>query len=316
MIKGRRMKKKYIVLVLLVVTNFIYSNSKNKESVSVCTGKVPSYLEPESISSVGYNNEGLSKAEYLELLALGGKHFVQIAKDFGTELTISNEWDNDRVNAGSTKGDAGWGIQMFGGFARHKNTTKDAFMSVMCHEMGHLVAGFPYQPPIDGIDFETSVEAQSDHFIGPCLKKVFKEDIEINATFRDKVHIYPKNSCDAIYQTQEARDLCYRISVAIYDEWQVFGNNSVKWGYDNRDKKIVNTTDLSYPRDQCRLDTAFASSLCLEQWDFSVMPKKGNHNTYNCSRGKYIDEYRVGVRSKCWYKPDQSGGTFDPRNYF
>ena len=37
-----------------------------------------------------------------------------------------------------------WVVAMFGGLARRPEVTKDAFQFVVCHEVGHHLAGWPF----------------------------------------------------------------------------------------------------------------------------------------------------------------------------
>lgn len=249
------------------------------------------------------------------MIALGRKHYTDIIGKHNKKLNIKSNWESDVANATAGKFFENWEIEMHGGCGRLKGMTKDALTNVLCHEMGHLIGGFPLYNDWDGPDIDKyTLEGYSDYFVGNCFKKMFKDDLEVNATFRDKVSPYPKESCDAIYKKQEDRDLCYRTAVSGMKLWKAVGREGeAKWGYDSRDKSVVNETSGKHPKVQCRLDSALSGGLCLEKWDDFVIPSKNNHNKYNCSRGKYVDDYRVGLRPKCWYKPDQSGGTLDPR---
>lgn len=286
-----------------------FASSINFTGDFLCHGYLPDSLEPDPIPLNGYTNHALSEKKFKEMIALGVKEYSDIIRGHGATLTINNYWTDEKVNASAKKEGSSWAVNMYGGLARLKNITKDSLTSVMCHEIGHLVGGFPEYSK----NQDMASEGQSDFFAGhACFKRIFKEDIEVNATFRDKVQEYPKKSCDAVYESQENRDVCYRTAVASYKFWRAVREH-VKWGFKNRDKRIVSITYDQHPVAQCRLDTALASALCLDKWDDHKIPDNQNHNTCNCSRGKYVDDYRVGLRPKCWYKPNQSGGTFDPR---
>ena len=92
------------------------------------------------------------------------------------------------------------------------------------------------------------------------------------------------------------------------------GRTGPKWGYDKRDTKTVSRTNSRHPATQCRMDTSLAGALCRDnKWDDTKVPGKNESPDFQCDRGQYVDDYRVGLRSKCWYKPNASGGTFDPR---
>lgn len=294
--------------VIVATSSFAHNTSEDQ----VCEGHLPESMEPQPIPLEGYSNHALTEEEFKDMIALGVEYYTDIVKGHGATLTIKNLWTDNTVNAMAGKQGSNWTVYMFGGYARLKGMTKDGLTSVMCHEIGHLVGGFPENSQYG----KMANEGQSDYFAGhACFKRMFKDDLEVNATFRDKVQEYPKETCDAMYDTQEDKDLCYRTAVTGFELWSALSKrNPVKWGFNNKDKKVVSKTSHRHPQAQCRLDTALASGLCLDEWDDSKIPGKQNHNTYNCSRGKYVDDYRVGLRPKCWYKPDQSGGTEDPRD--
>lgn len=272
-------------------------------------------LEPDPIPLQGYQGDGITKQEFDEIMELGRKFYSDTVIGFGRDLKIIADWNSDIANASAGKAPGGtWYVHMYGGYGRLKGMTKDALTNVLCHEIGHLLAGFPFVYNSSNKLEDLSNEGQSDYYVGACFKKMFKNDFEVNASFRNIVSDYPKETCNSIYKNQEEQDLCYRTAVSTFKLWSAVGNKGeAKWGYENRDKSIVNKTSNKHPKIQCRVDTGLAGALCLDKWNDSNVPDKNDHNTYNCSRGKYVDDYRVGLRPKCWFKPDKSGGTLDPR---
>lgn len=308
--------KNLLVSVLLISPIIGFGTPGKDTSELMCKGHLPDNLEPGPIPLEGYKNEGITKKEFDDMVELGIKHYKDIVSSHGKTLYIKGNWESEIANASAGKFGNKWEVEMHGGYGRLKGMTQDALTNVLCHEIGHLVGGFPYINTIKGDLDDYATEGQSDYFVGNCFKKLFKDDLEKNATFRDKVQDYPKQTCDAVYSLQEDRDLCYRTAVSGYILWNSVGKKGeAKWGYDNRDKSVVSKTNIKHPQVQCRLDTALSGGLCLEKWDDLLIPMQDNHNKYNCSRGKYVDDYRVGLRPKCWYKPDQTGGTHDPRKF-
>src|SRR4051812_44237815 len=70
--------------------------------------------------------------------------FSPIVRMHGGELQVNYLWNNSTVNAFATREGNIWILNMFGGMARRKEMTPDGFTLVVCHELGHHLAGYPF----------------------------------------------------------------------------------------------------------------------------------------------------------------------------
>ena len=103
--------------------------------------------------------------EFNRVIDLVYKHYEPVVSNLGKRLVVERNWSDSTVNAYAyPKGDQ-MRVAMFGGLARHPEVTKDGFMMVMCHELGHHLGGAPMKS-------WASNEGQSDYFAAnKCFKR-------------------------------------------------------------------------------------------------------------------------------------------------
>lgn len=267
----------------------------------------------------GYVNDSpnaITKAQFDKMIEDFKKEYEPIIKSHDARFHITNAWDDDTINAYAHKSQRRvWLINLKGGIGRLKEVTKDGVLSVLCHELGHLIGGYPQHDVVA----DMANEGQSDYFSGhACMTRIFSKEPAETAKSRQTATPYAKEVCDAVHKTQADQNLCYRIVMAgyniFYAAYLVINDEKLpKWGYDNRDKSVVDATYHAHPQPQCRFDTYVSAATCLKKWDDSKIPTEAEDDTYSCNRGTYVDDYRVGVRPLCWFKPAKTGGTVDPR---
>lgn len=200
---------------------------------------------------------------------------------------------------------------MYGGLARRPEVTKDGFVLVICHELGHHLGGFPFY---SGGDWAAN-EGQADYFAThACAHKMWDGSAD-NALSRDGVDPVAKQQCDQSYTLQDERDVCYRTANAS----QSLANLLAVLGAENTpqfstpDLSEVSATYEGHPAAQCRLDTYFGGALCATRFNEAVIPgrnhPKGQESVeaeadaaqYSCTRAQ---GQTLGVRPLCWYKPN------------
>lgn len=238
--------------------------------------------------------------------------FAPIVEAFGEKLEIVNRWNDSTVNASAIQGFGAWTVTMYGGLARRPEITSDGFALVLCHEIGHHLGGFPF------VSGWGANEGQSDYFAtNHCAPHMWKSQVEINATFREKISGEPKSKCEASYQDENEQNLCFRIMLAsksISDLLGALTNTQVF--FDQHDQKTVNKTFNSHPAAQCRLDTYMAGSLCSKEYDPTVIPgKTGRRGSNNLEAEKESARVHCAnatefspstLRPRCWFKPELS----------
>lgn len=236
--------------------------------------------------------------------------YKPLAKAHGGNLKANKNWTDSTVNASANQLFWTWSVNMYGGLARRPEVTRDGFALVVCHELGHHFGGYPF---VGGSGWAAN-EGQADYFATEsCARKIWADQKEDNAAFRNQVDSYVKDRCDAIWKTEDEQNLCYRISVggeSLARLLAVLGQDSEP-RYDTPDTKKVSKTDDQHPAAQCRLDTYLAGSLCAASFDSNIIPGRSNKKgegsiqaeqdaaKYSCTASS---NYSEGLRPACWFK--------------
>lgn len=241
-----------------------------------------------------------------EIVAL----YTPIALKYGATLTADHLWDNPTVNAFASRPQPNqWKIAMYGGLARRAEVTPDGFALVVCHELGHHFGGFPTYG-----DWWASAEGNSDYFATQaCARLVWKDQHEINATYRDSVLDVVQEKCDSVWQKETDQNLCYRIAAAGYSLGHLLAvlGRQAPPRHDTPDQRVVDRTSTSHPAAQCRLDTYFQGGLCTKTARVDFIPGDGHPEGRTSLSAEHeaaanscfaSDGYTVGVRPRCWFK--------------
>ncbi len=202
----------------------------------------------------------------------------------GMTLQFNTHWDSPMKNAFASQGTGVAKIDVYGGLGKAKYMSRDHFILLMCHEIGHHLGG---EPRMHGENYWSSMEPQADYFAGKeCLKKVLEGEVE--------VAVVPKvvdALCQERYPIFSEYATCTRSALAA----ELFGKrdfgathfDSEPEAYELKPISLLNPwgnrPDLAYrfgnyPSSQCRLDTIYQGALCNED---------------ECSEG-------IGMKPVCW----------------
>jgi hypothetical protein len=240
----------------------------------------------------------MTEAKFLEIVGRVEAVYSPIIKGMGATLKMNNDWKSTTVNASAQQYGSVWQVNMFGGLARHRLTTNDGFMMVVCHELGHHIGGAPrYDKNTDW----ASNEGQADYFAGlKCMRRVLQNEDNITVVSAMTIDAEATKQCQSIYKSASEVALCQRIAMAGKSLGSLLGdlggNSNVN--FNTPDKKVVKVTNDNHPAAQCRLDTYFQGMLCDKSIDEDV--SKDSAISGSCVKK---DGYTQGVRPLCWYKP-------------
>lgn len=167
----------------------------------------------------------VTKANFESAINLVTKAYANKIASTGRVLSINNLWKNPTVNAQAYQkrmnGTTYLMVDAFGGLARYGFMTTDAFVGVLCHELGHHLGGAPR------IDWASN-EGQSDYWgFRSCMRKIMSVE-------------------RAIVAAEDLAEVLARL-----------GGERVPSLY-TPDLTIVQRTIDYHPNAQCRLDTMFA----------------------------------------------------------
>lgn len=250
---------------------------------------------------VSAKNAGLSEAEYHEVINKVEKVYAPVARLYGARLVMERKWESETVNAGTLRMNGGkkWVVNLYGGFPRHPEITRDGYALVICHEIGHHIGGAPKKLYEHGRIW-ASTEGQSDYFATlKCLRKVFRNEDNLKAIKDLKVPKFVQDECQKSFPTNWEIALCVRTAMAGLSVAKV--NASIRRvdfpELGSVDASVVTSTQNAHPIPQCRLDTYFEGSICSvpsSQPLSQVYEEKGTcHRKRNHTRG---------LRPLCWYK--------------
>ena len=243
----------------------------------------------------------INEADFDLLVERISETFTGLFKKQGLKLKISANWNNPKVNAFSDQSGSTRYIYLFGGYARYPMMDKDTFLSVICHEVGHHLGGFPRE---SGSTW-ASAEGQADYYSTlKCMKMILKDDIEnekiaLSLDLPNEV----KDQCRSQFIQDDDYFICLRSAKAS----EIYGKiNASLATPDSRkeislltpDKKRVASTNLSYPLPQCRVDTKFQGALCNVDVNIPLGYDDENKGACSIKNGNTF-----GVRPTCWFIP-------------
>lgn len=259
---------------------------------------------------------GITEAQFNAVVAAAERVYKPLIKaNFGAKLVVEKRWSDSTVNAYADQSGTTWQVTMFGGLARRPEVTVDAFAMVLCHEIGHHIAGYPF---VGSRDWAAN-EGQSDVFAnGACAAKVLAASVgeagelvgggdeageEAAAAIPERL----RAACDAANDTAAKRAVCYRSIAAGKSLGDLLGAlNGERVSYDTPDKHVVSRTDNEHPAAQCRLDTYVASALCgASRWTDTLIPGKrfSNRNSRDAQNEAFAHSCTTGAaaRPRCWF---------------
>ena len=242
---------------------------------------------------------GISEQTFNKIMDEIERIYTPIFKARGATFKVERLWTDATVNAYATQNGNEWVITMFGGLARHRETTPDAMAAVACHEIGHHLGG---QPKYDGGMNWAAAEGQADYFAtAKCMRLMFEKSgkwmtaqhmAEVRRMAADPT---VEKECSASFSNKKDHDACLRSSaagLALARLLADLGGTPMPL-FDTPDTSEVSVTDENHPAAQCRLDTYFHGATCTV--DKSVDFSDKDVATGACMKPT------SGFRPACWF---------------
>ena len=260
-----------------------------------------SILPPNDLHlELSFLPSNISEEEFNQLIDHAESIYQPIVANLQGELVVNRLWKDNKVNANATRSNNKWIVNMYGGLARRQEITADAFTLVICHELGHHLAGYPKVQRT--YHKWAASEGQSDYFATlSCARELWtKMPRENTEKAEEAIDESAKALCEEVWSTNSDQNLCYRALMAAQSVALLLARGA-KVGFDSPDKSQVSSMKTSHPAAQCRLDTFVQGALCIRKFDIQRIPQNYEDSLdHSCSRA---DQFSIGTRPLCWYKP-------------
>ena len=240
----------------------------------------------------------LSKKDFNKLIDSVKKVYTPIFKKIKMNFKIEHIWEDKQVTAfAGVRGEDRY-ILLYGGYARHKLMSKDAFLSVICHEVGHHLGGFPKKT---GNTWSSS-EGQADYFSTlKCMKEVLKRDSD-NKEVALALALPPeiKKQCKFQYPEENDYHICLRSAKAAEEHGillaKLANEDDSQISLMNPSKEVKRVTNLKHPTPQCRVDTKYQGALCNVS---TIIPLDDKDETKGTC---HFNSFNImGNRPACWF---------------
>ncbi|MFP5519610.1 MAG: hypothetical protein ACLGGX_06880 [Bdellovibrionia bacterium] len=201
------------------------------------------------------NESGMTAQTYHEVRAYFMKAYnADVKTQLGRILLVQDQWESPYFLAYSELNPHFAAITVSGGIARTAHGSPALLATILCHELGHLLGGAPYQT-IPHAEWASS-EGTADHYAASkCLPKVYFDQPQwFSEVTLSRAECGDSLECSFIYNMGMSflvflQRYSYRPNVPVqFELWE-----------DPTDQTHLN----SYPSDQCRLDIFKQSGQCL-----------------------------------------------------
>jgi hypothetical protein len=260
---------------------------------------------------------GITQTEFNDSIDEVMAIYEPIMEAFGAQVKVEKLWNDPTVNARARRDGNRWVISMYGGLARRAEVTRDGMQMVVCHEIGHHLAGFPfYSTSATGSMGWAAAEGASDYFAShECLRRVWKEGSSGGSFNLDDVHPRVRTDCDKVWNNSADQEVCYRLANASLSVSRLLGaiaSRPVVPEFDKNDPNVVTRTNIAHPAAQCRLDTFMQGALCKAEFDPTKIPGRSNaagQGSLDAEREMADTSctahsgFEVGLRPRCWFSP-------------
>ncbi len=243
----------------------------------------------------GGSSAGIEERQFDKIL-----HLVQMlyAPDFvhrQQRLRINGYWESEQALASARIHEDRDGqlavIAVTGGLARHPAITDGALALIVCHEIGHFLAG---PPAVRGY----STEGQSDYYAAAaCMKRLMLRMLSEDLMDRHFVSPIMRKRCESAYDSEPASAVCSQTIMAGYALSRYFAyQQSINAPqFETPDPGKAEAIGFGMPTVQCRLDTYIAGALCNPQ---GAEDASHPDRPWLCSRHGALAEF---ARPACWY---------------
>lgn len=240
------------------------------------------------------DNPGLSnitEAQFHEMIQSVNDTYQPIFKALGVNFWFERNWASKYATTYVYRFDSQWAknwkIEINGALARRPEMTKEGFTLALCHQIGHLLGGYPMKDYVN-----LSAEGQADYYATHvCARKIFGK-IAKNTKLKNRLKVSVA-ICDQNFETKKELDICYYTvfgAKALADFMYIAMQDRRGPDIEIKDSFIIKKTLQLGSTSQCRIDTLIAGTLCGKAWDDKIIPIDKKNKV-------------CGNRPRCWYAP-------------
>lgn len=254
--------------------------------------KKASFLPENDYNKRKYYSTGeVSEDDFNAALYAAEEIYGPIIQRFGRRLIVNGDYNDPTVNAYADQNGDEWQVSFFGGLAKHPDMTLPGFVLVVCHELGHHLAGFPFY---SNSPWKAAIEGQSDYFAtASCARKMFDQNSPLRFSgvdlWKKRNPDQNENNCNAYGLDNEVCKLSLDGGLSLGRVLADLSNETAP-SYETPSKVVVKKTMEKHPPSQCRLDSYKMGVLCTKQWNDEIIPRnKSEADKVSCQK------------PKCWY---------------
>lgn len=296
-----------LALAGLILTSASFANShqaENKGTHKLCKGFLPENSMRIPVHGPGAEQTGISQAEFNQIMDRTEKIFGPVVAKAGGKLVVNRLWTDPTVNASAEQRGSNWYLNMYGGLARHRETTYEGMALVVCHELGHHLGGAPkYGGGWNQNEWATN-EGGADYYAGlKCLRYFFAQDDNDKIVAKAKIDALAKQRCVSEFKIKSDQLICMRTSLggaSVAGLFMDLNGSQVRPEYSTPDLSEVASTNDEHPDTQCRMDTYLAGAVC--HIDRAIPNSQTDFKAGSCVQG--VDT--IGWRPRCWFQPNEN----------
>lgn len=178
------------------------------------------------------STSAVTRTQFRQTMATAHRLFAPLSAIDNRKLEFYSDWNQDWAQAFARRWETDQVI-IYGGIARIANGTMDSFALIVCHELGHLYGGLPQGDTHNRI----SVEGQADYWATSyCWDKLAAEIPSTNPDIKDR-----------------------GVKAAlVVTAFYAANRNIAAPKVSTPDLTEVESTVMTHPEPQCRLDTYLA----------------------------------------------------------
>lgn len=225
--------------------------------------------------------ERFSRHEFLTNYPIPVEMKLQITGASYTTMNGRTGFTNELNSSVGKPGAVKAHVQLF--FSNHsfsENYSREGFIWIACHELGHLVGGDPINGYLEGFSSQEglTIEGQADYFASEACMGKWLDWIEANnlskSSFTDARTQDPSipEDCEKRFNNLKDIENCQTKLMAAAEGFRLIGEKNFK--YTNIDDSKIDYMYTAHPKLECRGATAFSAIMGFERPSCWFYPDK------------------------------------------